>query len=498
MARPTETRLRRAFTDVIAAVLATAAGAVVVAGATGCGGTTSTPGGGGTGPGPGGGGGGPTPEFTSLCGSDTSRSFLANMKVDPPLDGAVMRNESAFLRGNVPFNGGAGGVTPPGDIPDDWKGTNGETVGALCSKASNQGACLSKVGGYRILPISRAACESQYPIGVYSLDTCGIGYILYTRGDAIGVARNEDEIKALIGTIDTVDEALWVAGNSKYQTSCGMGSGLASSEYRTTQDGGYDLRLVENTCGPDVYNVVVHVDYAGNLTVISREKVENAPGCPVAGRRPEGLRLAGAKACGSDSVGEHFASMATLEAASVVAFRRLHRQLAAFGAPEELLTRIRKAVRDEIRHARATSALARKYGVVPSAPQITGAEESPSLFAIALENAREGCVRETYGALVAQLQTSRAADADVRAAMAAIADEETEHAALSWDIASWIEAQLSTEDRARLAAERRDAFATLARELAVPVDARLAHTSGIPTAPEATHLLTALEPLLAA
>ena len=134
--------------------------------------------------------------------------------------------------------------------------------------------------------------------------------------------------------------------------------------------------------------------------------------------------------------------MASLEAASVTAFRRLHRQLEAFGAPRELLARVRKAAKDEIRHARTTGALARKYGATPRAPRIAPTSESPSLFAVALENAREGCVRETYGALVAHLQTTRAADPEVRACMAVIADEETEHAALSWDVAAWLESRV--------------------------------------------------------
>jgi hypothetical protein len=221
----------------------------------------------------------------------------------------------------------------------------------------------------------------------------------------------------------------------------------------------------------------------------------------VAGRRPEGLcveQLASASTNGRRAVGEYFASMTVLEAASVTAFRRLHRQLAAFGAPPELLARIRKATKDEIRHARATGALARKYGVVPAAPQIAACEASPSLFAIALENAREGCVRETFGALVAHLQTTRAADAEVRASMAVIADEETEHAALSWDIAAWIESQLGEDDRARLASERRDAFTTLAQELALPVDPRVAHASGIPSAPDAMRMLEGLAPMMLA
>lgn len=493
MRRATEIRLRRTFADVLTAVLATA-------GAVACGGSTTT-----TNQGPGGGGGGTTPELTSLCTPDSpaQRSLLQGLRANPELDGAVSRSESAFVRGDSNV---APSVPVPNDsLGDAWTGTNGEQVGALCAKASNPDACRAKVAGFRILPTTREGCVAQYPSSYFAPNVCSASYILYTRGDEIGVARTTDEIKALIGTFDTLAEAMWVANNAGLEVSCSTATGagaLPRSEYRTTEDGGWELSLLDaKNCGDATFKVVVHVDYAGNLTEVSRENLNQKPSCAVAGRRPEGLvleQLAATRRGAREAVGQYFASMTVLETASVTAFRRLHRQLAAFGAPPELLARIRTAAKDEIRHARATGALARRYGVQPKAPEIGACDASPSLFAIALENAREGCVRETFGALVAHLQTTRAADPEVRARMAEIADEETEHAALSWDIAAWIEAQLGDDERARLASERQDAFATLARELAVPVDADVARASGIPSAADALRMLDGLAPMMLA
>ena len=489
MRRPTETRLRRAFADVLTGVMATTALAGV-----GCGGTTAGTSSGGSS------GGGPTPVFTTLCNGPghgpNTRTFLAGLHATPELDGAVMRSESAFPRTSSP--GQPGGVTgDPNAVADEWTATNGDAVGAMCAKASNPSACLAKVQGYRMLPPDRDACAAAYPSAGYLPATCAASYILYTRGDEIGVARTNEEIKALMGATDTLEEALWAANNAGYGESCSYGGKSPDSQYRTTQDGGWDLVLVNTTCGEELYKLTVHVDYAGKVTVVTKEDLGEKVQCSVAGRRPEGLRRDRLVARGN-AVGEHFAAMATLEAASVTAFRRLRRQLAAYGAPAELLGRIRKAARDEIRHARATTALAKKYGVTPSAPRIDSCDEAPSLFAIALENAREGCVRETYGALVAQLQTTRAADADVRATMTAIADEETEHAALSWDIAAWIEAQLGDHERMQLGAERQDAFTILARELSVQVDPRVQHASGVPAAHEAVRMLEELAPVMLA
>lgn len=483
--RSTELRLRRTFADVLATVLATG-GAVAV---TGCGVSDDA------GPPP----GGPVPELTSLCeGPARAKSLLAGLRASPPLDGAVERTETAFL-----LAGGSGyepgGVSDPtvDDRGDAWTGEDGESVGTLCASASDPSACRETVAGYRILPTTREACVAEHGGGWET--ACKTSYILYTRGDEIGVARTPEEIKALIGTIDTVEEAVWAAKQAGFEAVCRWPVGAPDPQYRSTVDGGWNLALNEGpNCATTTYRVVVHVDDAGNVTEVGRRDLGIDPGCAVAGRKPEGLRLSSRIADEASAVGAYFASMATLEAASVTAFRRLGQQLASFGAPRELLARVREAVRDEIRHARATAKIARKYGVEPSAPVIDPPTEAPTLLSVALENAREGCVRETFGALLAHVQRVRAGDAEIRACMDAIADEETEHAALSWDVGAWLESQLGASERAAIAAERRAAFTALARELASPVAPEVTATSGIPAPREALALLEGLAPMMLA
>ena len=495
MRRPSESRLRRTFADIL---LATAAVGAAVVGSAACGGASTTLS---SSDGDGGTEGGRPPTtlgFTTLCGPATNpTSFLASLRATPALDGAVWRTETAFTRRAEPNQ--PGNVAPdPEALGDSWSGQNGETTGTLCASAKDRAACLAKAQGFRVLPPSREQCASQYAASQYTSFDCSTSYILYTRGDAIGIARTNDEIKALISTFDTLGEVMWAAENAGYTRSCsGSYDNTPDSEYRATPDGGWDLTLVNGECEQELFKVLVHVDYAGNITILSKEGLGKRASCPVAGRRPTGLR-SGPLAANARPIGEHFASMATLEAASVTAFRRLHRQLAAHGAPRELLARVRQAARDEIRHARATSALARKYGVTPAAPEIATEAAAPSLLDIALENAREGCVRETYGALVAQLQKHRAADEDVRAVMVAVADEETEHAALSWDIAEWIETQLGETDRALLVAERRAAFVQLASELTHESSDDVRHVSGVPAARDALRMLEGLGPMMLA
>src|SRR6185369_2194729 len=105
------------------------------------------------------------------------------------------------------------------------------------------------------------------------------------------------------------------------------------------------------------------------------------------------------------------------------------------------------------RHARIAGALARRFGVdVPEPVR----EETPlrSLADLALENAVEGCVRETWGALVALRQASRAADVEVRAAMGRIARDEVRHAELAWTIDRWLTPRLGAAQRQQVRSAR--------------------------------------------
>jgi hypothetical protein len=152
--------------------------------------------------------------------------------------------------------------------------------------------------------------------------------------------------------------------------------------------------------------------------------------------------------------------MARLEAASVFAFRELRVELRAHGAPRALVRAAERAARDETRHARATRALARRYGAnVP--PPVVERRPVRSLEAIALDNATEGCVRETFGALVAHHQAHTARDPVVSAAMKRIARDETRHAALAYDIDAWATQRLGRLARRRVDAAKRDGYGAL-------------------------------------
>jgi hypothetical protein len=175
----------------------------------------------------------------------------------------------------------------------------------------------------------------------------------------------------------------------------------------------------------------------------------------------------------------------------VQAFVDLARDLVRYGAPGALVAAARGSARDERRHARMMRGLARAFGGQPRAS--ARARVAPkTLLSLALHNAVEGCVRETYGALLNAVQGARARDAEVRAAMAAVAADELRHAALAWEIASWAEGRLSARDRRRVARARRRAVGKLAAAAVAPWPEGVRSLVGLPDAGQHVRLARGL------
>jgi hypothetical protein len=209
------------------------------------------------------------------------------------------------------------------------------------------------------------------------------------------------------------------------------------------------------------------------------------PGSTCCGRRPRGATFE--TAGGEAPVGLWFAELSAREEASIAAFEILAEELEAHGAPKRLVAAAKRAARDERSHARIMTAFAMRYGGTPRRPRV---ERGPvrSLEEIAVENATEGCVRETFGALVGMWQARFAGDPQVRKAMRGVARDESQHAALSWEVARWIEPTLSTGARARLATAKGDAIRQFEAELLGEPAPDVVRVAGIPSAHEARRL----------
>ena len=205
--------------------------------------------------------------------------------------------------------------------------------------------------------------------------------------------------------------------------------------------------------------------------------------CGVEGRRPAGL-VEPRRIDAPDAVGRWLAHAAWLEAASIPACIYLARELDHHGAPRGLARMALAAARDEIRHARMMRDVAARYGArVPSVDVALPRERS--LEEMAIENAIEGCVRETWGAVVALWQAHRAHDAELRAIYRTIAADEARHAALGWAIDEWLRTRVPSDAHARIDAAREAAV----RELFASPDSAALTVLGLPLADEQRGLL---------
>jgi hypothetical protein len=224
---------------------------------------------------------------------------------------------------------------------------------------------------------------------------------------------------------------------------------------------------------------------------IQRCKLNPQPGAPavyvrytepsvcVGGRRPAGY----AERTGRPATpaAAYLTQISELEAASIAAFDILAAELEAHGAPRSMVRRARSFRRDEARHWALMRAAARAHGGAPRAPRVARRRRARSLEAVLRENAVEGCVRETFGALLARVQAVSAADPGLRAAFALIADDEANHAQLAWDVHAWGRQHLSTAARRRIARARASAAAELAADVAKPgLDAQALRLLGLP------------------
>lgn len=211
------------------------------------------------------------------------------------------------------------------------------------------------------------------------------------------------------------------------------------------------------------------------------------------GRRPMGLRAPGrdrrreAGRARRATEARMLAEFAMLEGASVGAFHALASHLERLGAPTELADRARGAAVEEARHARTMTGLARRAGA-RSRPIRVAAPPPPTLLELAIDNAVEGCVLETFGALLTTHQAQVATDARFRRAITVIAEEETSHALLARDVDAWARTRLSDEDVATLDAAHQSAW----RALGKPRRAEGSRRLGLPDGEERARLARAL------
>lgn len=361
-------------------------------------------------------------------------------------------------------------------------------TGVPCGTAPDPAACKAVLA--QVTPTTT-------PAGLFrrncSFNGCGWDVLLSTRAAQVNVITDAAALDAFLAPYDTGQEAIYrvLATPQGGEVWC---DDTRHGSSRTVEGGFEVLTVSGSTCGlGGIYQNLFFVDVQGSVSQVGHVKLmEGDPNC-VVGRRPARLcppRPRAARQAGA--LGQYFADNARLEQAAVVAFRILQGELASHGAPARLVRAAARAAREEIRHAQVTAHLAHRFGGEVLPAQVSAAPRR-SLPEIATENATEGCVRETYGALVAMWQARHAKDGPVRRAMARIAREETRHASLSWEVARWAMTRLSSKDQAEVKTAMRRTQSALRHTLSQGEPASdLIVQAGLPDRASALRLLDQL------
>ncbi len=361
--------------------------------------------------------------------------------------------------------------------------------GQLCAEASDVELCRA---AFFDLPL-----ESDIATGGGGFDITRFQSLAWSRGDEVGAAITTAEALEFLGEIDShAEAALWAELNG-HNAICG-------EDNVGELDGGYVLLTRSGSgcgAGDHVREHKVFVSTEGELEVLQSVVIERADANCAIGRLPAGAcwradARAPARTRPTCAVGQFFADVAELEAAAVTAFEQLTAELRHHEAPGSLRRAAARARVDEARHARVTARLARRYGARPSR-RLSTRWTPRALAEVAADNAAEGCVRETFGALVASYQARRASDPRVRRALAQIARDETRHAALSWELRDWALARMSRSERRRVARAAREAVARLEHELVREHPREVQRVAGMPSQDEARRMFRGLQRHLA-
>ncbi len=260
----------------------------------------------------------------------------------------------------------------------------------------------------------------------------------------------------------TLDPMAW--GSLYTATSMGRSPGML---YKEVGDD-YELfvRQVDYGCTDYIRWARYLVEEDGTVSLITATPWVNDG--TVCGRLTTGVRLAAPMA-------HTFASYAGLEAAAALAFDRMADQLTLLGAPADLVADCRTAAGEERIHARLQTELAAAHGLTPVDVEVDPFRPV-SLYEFAVDNRLEGCVRETFGAMTGRWQADRLPEGPIRDVWQQITADEEGHAALSWRVAEWAEAQLTDDERAELDRQATALLATLADGHDAP--------EGLPVVPE--------------
>ena len=317
----------------------------------------------------------PMPE-TAPCPSSTFRdpNRYAALTLAPTVDGLTF------------FTPGAEG----------WESSG--SLGTPCSGAADKDACAKRIDAFAVDAKDR---QIGWTRGEFSPE-----FAVVTQGENVRRIALIEDLRPVVAPIEGLAEAATWAFLNGLSVAC-------DGPNARTQSDGIVLQQVSGNCGHPVVETLMLVRPDGTHSILAENDLGGEDSNCAEGRRPSGYATGHGPGSRPQA---HLAEIAHMEAAAVVAFAELERNLAFFSAPEELRARVARARRDEIAHAAIMGAQARRLGARPPAVVHALGQHQRPLLAIAIDNIVEGCVRETYGAVVATWQSLHAEDPELRAA----------------------------------------------------------------------------------
>ena len=146
---------------------------------------------------------------------------------------------------------------------------------------------------------------------------------------------------------------------------------------------------------------------------------------------------------GNDSIAldQWFSQRAKANLGHVQDLRHQILELQNYGAPLHYVRRARKALNEKVNRAHQLNTLSSRPLERKLRARKSG--QCRALVDIAVNNAQAGCAEQSFGALIAILQTRRAKDKSLASFAEALAQDELRHSQLAWDLHYWYRSQLS-------------------------------------------------------
>ena len=214
--------------------------------------------------------------------------------------------------------------------------------------------------------------------------------------------------------------------------------------------------------------------------------------CGIGGRAAFGLQRV--PEC-EPEIGPLLLYQAQSEFNSIGAFIQLARTLSELMAPSSLVARAILAAHDEARHTGLVVDLAFALGADRFDATWTPVSVPSEIVSFTIHNFVEGCVRETFAAVVALRQSRYSSHPISSDVFSKIASDEMSHAVLSWDVAEYLNARLDDESFLALRAAAARAIESLFKESCCfdRIQPVARSVLGLPSTSEAQAILRALD-----